>query len=110
MTFPDQSHINRVRDALWQRSGNGASVMVGSGFSRNAVSVRPGSGSLPMWAEVTRKLHRDLYPDGETGSQPDDLRTAQEYEVAFGRGALHHALQLIVRDGEYNPGPNAQEG
>ena len=36
MTFPDQSHINTVRDALHQRYGNGASVMVGSGFSMNA--------------------------------------------------------------------------
>ena len=39
MKFTDQSHINRVRDALYRRSGNGASVMVGSGFSRNANPV-----------------------------------------------------------------------
>ena len=39
MTFPDQSHINRVRDALHQRAGNGASVMIGSGFSKNAEKI-----------------------------------------------------------------------
>ena len=38
MEFSDQSHINRVRDALWRRFGNGATVMVGSGFSRNALT------------------------------------------------------------------------
>ena len=40
MEFSDQSHIERVRDALHEPS-EGAVVMVGSGFSRNAVSKRP---------------------------------------------------------------------
>ena len=40
MYISDQSHIDRVREALWQRSG-GASVMIGSGFSRNALKLRP---------------------------------------------------------------------
>ena len=105
MVFPDQRHINRVRDALWQRSRNGASIMVGSGFSRNAAPLSPDYGNLPTWEDVTRLLHQDLYPDGEPGNRPDELRTAQEYEAVFGRGALHHALQRFVRDGEFSPGP-----
>lgn len=28
MLVPDQIHINRVRDALWQRFGGGAAVMI----------------------------------------------------------------------------------
>ena len=42
--FPDQSHIVQVRDALWRNYGNGASVMVGSGFSRRVLKARPGTG------------------------------------------------------------------
>ena len=104
MTFPDQSHINRVRDALWQRSGNGASVMVGSGFSRNSVPSGPQVVPLPTWEEVTRRLHAELYPQEDTASYPDQLRTAQEYEAAFGRGALHDALRRLVRHEEHHPG------
>lgn len=104
MSFPDQSHINRVRDALWQRSGNGASVMVGSGFSRNAVPVGHLGPAMPIWEEVTRQLHSELYPQGDRSDHPDQLRTAQEYEAAFGRGALHDALRRVVRDEEHNPG------
>ena len=104
MTFPDQSHINRVRDALWQRSSNGASVMVGSGFSRNSLPKGPHVASLPTWDEVTSKLHNELYPDGEITNFPNQLRAAQEYEAAFGRGALHEALRRLVRHDEHHPG------
>ena len=108
MSFPDQSHINRVRDALWQRSGNGASVMVGSGFSRNAVPVGHLGAVLPTWEEVTRQLHSELYPQGDGAGRPDQLRTAQEYEAAFGKGALHDALRRVVRHEEHNPGTTHQ--
>ena len=107
MTFPDQSHINRVRDALWQRP-DGASVMVGSGFSRNAVPVRPNVGSLPTWDQVTSMLHEELYPQEKSGGHGDALRTAQEYEAAFGRTELHDALRKLVPDHGYNPGPAHQ--
>ena len=108
MSFPDQSHINRVRDALWQRSGNGASVMVGSGFSRNAVPVGHLGATLPTWEEVTRQLHSELYPQEDGAGRPDQLRTAQEYEAAFGRSALHDALRRVVRHEEHNPGTTHQ--
>lgn len=112
MTFPDQSHINRVRDALHLRSGNGASVMVGSGFSRNAIPTGHISEPMPTWQGVANYLHSVLYPStGQYGSfagsetVEGNVRIAQEYEAAFGRGALHDALQRMVRDGQYGPGP-----
>ena len=88
MTFPDQSHINRIRDALWLRSGNGASVMVGSGFSRNAVPIRPGAGQLPTWLDIAIQLRGEMYPNDEKPRTPEIApRIAQEYEAAFGRVA-----------------------
>ena len=103
MSFPDQSHMNRVRNALWERSGNGASIMVGSGFSLNAIPIRPNASNLPTWSDVTEQLHMQLYPEDESAGRLDELDTAQEYEAAFGRGRLHDALQQLVRDIEYNP-------
>ena len=106
MLVPDQSHINRVRDALWQRSGGGASVMVGSGFSRNALKTRPDAKALPMWDELAGEMSHELYPQEAGGPSALDgpLRLAQEYETAFGRNHLHRFLQQLVRDEDFIPG------
>lgn len=112
MFFPDQSHINRIREALWQRAGC-ASVMVGAGFSRNAKKVGPDTRALPLWNEVAKFLCDRLYPSGdserlkhalvEASGTSGFLRLAQEYEAAFGRGALHRLIQELVPDDDYVP-------
>ena len=108
MSFPDQSHINRIRDALWQRSGGGASVMIGSGFSRNALKARPDANDPPTWREVAKAVYDKLYPQGGNGdlrtATSDFLRLAQEYEAAFGPGDLHRFLRELVRDDDFLPG------
>ena len=65
MTMPDQSHINQVRDALWRWPIGGASVMVGSGFSKNADKTAFDAGSMPSWREITRLICNKLYPADE---------------------------------------------
>ena len=108
MSIPDQSHINRVRDALWQRSGGGASVMVGSGFSRNALKTRPDANDPPTWREVAKAVYDKLYGDSdaiaEASQTSDFLKLAQEYEVAFGRGDLHRFIRNLIRDDDFKPG------
>ncbi len=108
MIFQDQSHINRVRDALWQRSGNGTSIMVGSGFSRNAVPAGSQTALIPSWEEVANWLHNELYQDVSNINHHNQLRTAQEYKDAFGRRALHGTLHRLVRQDEYHPGKTHQ--
>ena len=113
MTFPDQSHIDRVRNALWQHTGGGASVMIGAGFSRCARKARPGASDPPMWLEVTKGISDKLYPpedaeDSSPGarnvsSPGDSLRLAQEYESAFGRSDLHDFLRRLIRDDDHEP-------
>ena len=78
--------------------------MVGSGFSRNAVPIRPGIGPLPTWLDIAIQLHGELYPGSEKPHTPESApRIAQEYESAFDRVALHNTLQRLVRDGDYSP-------
>ena len=113
MTFPDQSHIDRVRNALWQHTGGGASVMIGAGFSRCARKARPGASDPPMWLEVTKGISDKLYPpeDAEdsapgarnVSSPGDSLRLSQEYESAFGRSDLHDFLRRLIRDDDHEP-------
>ena len=106
MLVPDQSHINRVRDALWQRFGGGASVMIGSGFSRSALKIRPDAQDPPLWRDVIEKMSDKLYPPKVGGAPSTDgyLRTAQEYETAFGRSDLHRFIRQTVRDDDFKPG------
>ena len=108
MSVPDQSHINRVRDALWKCSGGGASVMIGSGFSRNALKSRPDANDPPTWREVAKAVYDKLYPqdgDGDPGTATSDfLRLAQEYEAAFGPGDRHRFLRESIRDDDFLPG------
>lgn len=113
MITPDQSHINRVREALWQWPESGASVMVGAGFSRNAKKAGPHAVEFPLWHEITKLLCERLYPAGddqslkralaESSGSSGFLRLAQEYQSAFGRGALHKLIFESVPDDDYIP-------
>ena len=106
--------MERIRDALWSRPGSGASVMVGSGFSRCALKVRPGAADSPLWQDLATEVAGRLYPSGSADDGPagdtapdftgDFLRTAQEYETAFGRTDLHRFLQQQTRDEDFAPG------
>ena len=112
--FPDQSHIDRVRDALWGTNGNGASVMVGSGFSRCAVKVRPDANEIPLLRDVAIEMAKRLSPKSDEAeyqrerlptAAPDGiLSLAQEYETAFGRSDLHQLLEAMIRDSDFKPG------
>ena len=115
MKFTDQSHINRVRDALYQRTGNGASVMVGSGFSKNANRVTIDVRDMPQWHDLGYHFYEALYSKEEQTPQcncrrppVDNARIAQEYETAFGRSDLHDVLRRLVPDNGYNPGDEHQ--
>ncbi len=97
---PDQSHLDQVRDALWSRPGNGATVMVGSGFSKCAAIAQPGADPLPLWQDLTTEMAKRLY----SKSADNPLRCAQEFASSFGRTNLHGFLQGQVRDQDFAPG------
>ena len=111
--FQDQHFVNHVREALWRRPG-GASVMVGSGFSRNARSVRPDAAPIPLWSDLEAELEESLPdPRGDCGKDADGqseptadraLELAQRYSEAFGRARLHEFLVKSVRDESFRPG------
>ena len=104
LPIPDQSHLNKVRDALWSRPFAGASVMIGSGFSRNADKPRSEVDDLPLWSDIAATVVSTLYPDLEPPSTDDPLRLAQQYKSTFGRSDLHRLLGQLVRDRNFLPG------
>jgi len=113
MIVPDQSHINRIREALWQLPEGCASVMVGAGFSHNARKVGPHADEFPLWQDIATSICARLYPPGdgdrlkhamtEASGTSGFLRLAQEYEAAFGRSSLHLLIKELVPDDDYVP-------
>ena len=103
MTFPDQLRMDHVTEALWG-TGGGASVMVGSGFSRNARPKRPNGSPMPMLEDIAAQLHRELYPDDLDRRSPPE-RLAQEYKVECGETKLNQVLRNMIADPDFLPGP-----
>ncbi len=103
--FPDQRSLNHVRDALWRRPSQ-ASVMIGSGFSRNARKNRPDAPDIPLWPDLADALSKSLSTsrDQNRRARSMPLELAQEYERAFGRARLHQFLIESVRDEDFSPG------
>ena len=111
--FPDQPFFNHIRDALWRRPSR-ASVMVGSGFSRNARKDRPDASDIPLWSDLADGLAKSLLVAGdervcETDTQHQSasdsaLDLAQKYEEYFGRARLHQFLIESVRNEDFSPG------
>ena len=102
--FPDQHSLNHVRDELW-RCPSRASVMVGSGFSRNARKDRPDSPDIPLLPDLADALSKGLSASRDKpDSQVDVQEFAQEYERVFGRTRLHQLLIDSVRDEDFRPG------
>ena len=103
MAIPDQRYINHVREALWSRTSR-ASVMIGSGFSRNAHPNRPEVRELPLWHDLEIAMASNLGSSYEGLSSCSALALAQKYVEEFGRGSLDLFLQQQVRDHDFSPG------
>ncbi|WP_406240124.1 hypothetical protein ACF3NX_14465 (plasmid) [Acetobacter orientalis] len=121
-SFPDEPHIKRIAAALWSREPAGtAALLVGAGFSRNAIPKRPSAGIMPGWNDIYTTMVEQLYPGDSTsdimgregprewllkqiGATSAYLRVAEEFEAQFGRGALDKLILQYVPDQQFKPG------
>ncbi|TGA98257.1 SIR2 family protein [Sporolactobacillus shoreae] len=113
------SYIKDIANHLWQPTIYGhASVMVGAGFSKNAISSVHDK-SLPNWGELSLSIFDRLYTRdtktdvveqwntkrvGKTFGR-NALNIAEEFRVTFGRSALDKLIEINLPDLEYQPGP-----
>ncbi|AZV40489.1 hypothetical protein CXP35_16285 (plasmid) [Komagataeibacter xylinus] len=96
-------------------------MLVGAGFSRNAIPQRPSAGIMPGWNDIYTTMVEQLYPGGSTsditgrqgprewllrqaGATSAYLRVAEEFEAQFGRGALDKLILQYVPDQQFKPG------
>ncbi|MCA9090814.1 MAG: SIR2 family protein [Planctomycetaceae bacterium] len=110
--IPDYAYIlNEVRRNLHDPRGSRAAVMVGAGFSRNAVPLQSIRTGMPMWQDLVSELVKRLYSEGErelvlgeSSATSSALRLAQEFETAFGRPALIELVRETIGDDAFAPG------
>jgi hypothetical protein len=112
--FPDLPHLLELQKELWLWPSARAAVMVGAGFSLNAIA-KPGiSSPFPTWKPLARAMFDALHPivsGGPSLTQLDEwfkganwLRLASEYEAAFGEGKLDQLIRAQIPDSKYLPG------
>lgn len=115
VSFSDEPYVYALRKRLWTPGPNGrAAVMVGAGYSRNAVPRSPSSPPFPLWTAMAEALYDGLYPGPPEVDRDHKvalaaagggmLRLAQEYQATFGRGALDDLVRRTVPDADHDPG------
>lgn len=98
-----QIHLNEIAKRLSQGK---ATVMVGAGFSKNAVKIKNTDKKFLSWNELGDLFYEklnDQKPNEETGHYLDALRLADNVESTFGRSVLDRILLDNLPDEEYAP-------
>ncbi|MFC1692153.1 SIR2 family protein [Candidatus Latescibacterota bacterium] len=106
--FPDQNHIEQIRKCLWNgREFGQASVMIGTGFSRNAGRISSSTPPFPLWSELAKNIYSSLNPLEQNNKKQihpvEAIKLANEYEVYYSRQALDDLLLQSIPDKNYFP-------
>jgi len=93
--------LQQLARALW---GEGAAVLIGAGFSRNAERSGEDTPEPPLWEDISRDLHARLHPDDPYGDPGDPLKVAEEFRNYFGQRALDEYVRTRICDSAWQPG------
>ena len=116
MDFPDRNNFLQLQKHFSHRPSLQPAVMVGAGMSLNANPLSNASSPLPNWAELSRAMFEEIYPEINSGSdkqkreleikfnRSNALRIASEYEAQFKRGKLNEFLLQSIPDEDHEPG------
>jgi hypothetical protein len=104
--LPDYPALQQLARALWRNgSTRGAAVLVGAGFSRNAILAGEDSVKPPLWFDLLHAMASELYPDALDAAPTGALRIAEEYRTYFGQAALDDFIRVRFPDTAWSPGP-----
>ncbi|MCG9745982.1 SIR2 family protein [Shewanella sp. Isolate8] len=94
-------HLNEISARLW--SGH-AAVMVGAGFSCNAIPINESSKAFPDWNKLGELFYEKTRGESiKDGRFLNVLKLADELQASFGRPMLHQLLRDSIPDSEYEP-------
>ena len=97
-----------------------ASVMIGAGFSKNAISKGMLNVQPPNWSELADRMYCELYPESEQWDEKQKkewecqriiktsgknvTKLAEEYIANFDRNKINHLLEEAIADDLFFPG------
>lgn len=88
-----------------------ASLMIGAGFSKNAIRLNDDKKQMPNWSELAEEMYDELFPGEEKSKNKIEecagrnmLTLAQKYEVAFDKKTLNNFIEREIDDKSYRPG------
>lgn len=88
-------------------SENHAAVLVGAGFSRNAIPIGGTKKKAPLWSDLANSFINKLCSDNQTSKDSyqnkDPLLLAEYVEALYGRKVLNQILQKLIRDQDFLP-------
>lgn len=106
----DYPALLQLARALWRDgSVRGAALLVGAGFSRNAVRPGQDTPAPPLWRDLERDLVKDLYRNNPEKAPKSPVRVAEEYRTFFGQAALDDFIRTRFPDKAWLPGSLHQE-
>jgi SIR2-like domain len=104
--LPDLPALQQLARALWHNGSiRGAALLVGAGFSKNAILQAPDTPAPPNWSELLDELINQLYPTDKARAPTDALRIAEEYRAYFDQAALDAFIRARFPDRAWLPGP-----
>lgn len=94
-------HLNEIAKRLW--SGH-AAIMVGAGFSKNAVPLDDSVKGFPDWNQLG-EIFYEKARGREIGDERflNPLKLADEVQASFDRPTLHKLLEDSIPNNEYEP-------
>ena len=115
------SYINDIAQRLRERRKYGrASLMVGAGFSKNALCKGMANIQPPNWNELAKKMYDELYPlssewNGDQKKRWEEQRIiktsgknvtklAEEYIANFDRDKMNTLIEQSIADDMFIPG------
>lgn len=111
MTMSHPQVPQRIRlylDEIAERLYSGhAAVMVGAGFSKNALYAGHDSREFPDWRELGDELYKKLHDRTPPSNQRyiSVPQLADEVDATIGRRALDQFLRIEIPDLQFNPSP-----
>ncbi|BCF89100.1 hypothetical protein PPGU16_21670 [Paraburkholderia largidicola] len=100
----DYPALQQLGRALWRDgSSRGAALMVGAGFSRNAILPGLDTKPPPLWSSLIDEMAERLYGHRK-GTITNALRVAEEYRIFFGQAALDEFIRNRCPDKAWQPG------
>ncbi len=100
------TYLKEIRRQLWLGH---ASLMVGSGFSKNAIKTTPATLCPPNWEELATALVTRLYPSCDEKQRKliqlkkNVLQLAEEFDTTFQRPELNEFLKNLIQDDNLLP-------